>query len=108
MIPSSSLTAFCVLKLFGRKVGIVLRHRQRFVAQQFLQRPNVHSSHCQMAGAGMPQIVKPEIRNARPFACRCEAVFDIPHVPTVTIAAWKWVTPKNKKTQRFLSGHISM
>ena len=69
MIPSSSLTAFCVLKLFGRKVGIALRHRQRFVAQKFLQRPDVHPPHSQMTGVGVPEVVKPEIRNARLLAC---------------------------------------
>jgi hypothetical protein len=61
-----------------------------------------------MAGAGMPQVVEPKIRNTSPLAGRGKAVLNVPDVPTVTIAAWKWVTPKNKKTQRFLSGHISM
>jgi len=86
MIPSSSLTAFCVLQLFRRKVGITLGHGQCFVTQQFLQCSNVHAPHCQMAGVGVPQIVEPKIRNARLPARRSEAVHYIPDVPAVPIA----------------------
>jgi hypothetical protein len=36
-----------------------------------------------MAGIGMPQVVEAEVRDARLFACRREAVLDNPEVPAI-------------------------
>jgi hypothetical protein len=67
-------------------MGIPLRHGQRFVAQQFLQRPDVNSPHGQMAGVGVPQVVEPKIINPRLSASRGEAMLNVPDVPAVPIA----------------------
>ncbi len=80
--PSSSLTARCNC---SGKMGISLGHGQRFMAQQFLQGPNVHSLRGQMTGVGMAQIVEPKITDASLSACRSEAVLNIPDVPPVPI-----------------------
>jgi hypothetical protein len=74
-----------ILLLFWGQMRIALGHGQRLVAQQFLQLPNVHSPHGQMAGVGVPEIVKPEVRDPCLPARRSEAVLYIPDVAALPI-----------------------
>ncbi len=66
-------------------MGIALVHGQCLVAQQVLQYPRVHAAHDQMRGVGVPQIVEPEVRDARLPASRSEAVLNVLDVPAVPI-----------------------
>ncbi len=67
-------------------MGVALRHGQGLVAQQFLQSPNVHAPHGQMAGVGVAQVVEPEICDPRLPARRCKGMLDVPDVPAVSLA----------------------
>jgi hypothetical protein len=47
--------------------------------------PECEPPHDQTAGIGVPQVVEPEVRDARLLARRSEAMLNIPDVPGVTI-----------------------
>ena len=47
------------------------------MAQQFLQRPDMHAPHGQMAGVGVPQVVEPKISDACLPASRSEAMLNV-------------------------------